>query len=107
MVHVIRAVTLHMLILPYPKDDIWFDPGLISTVPFDPTTDYFYSGHIATLVLSAIILYIHPLSTTKSTFYILNYSQQRIYSIYLAWPLVLVESFLMICLRAHYSIGIF
>ncbi len=53
----VRIITLYLLILPYPVSKIWFHTGYFTFCPFDPTCDYFYSGHMMLMGLIFTMAY--------------------------------------------------
>ena len=53
----VRGFTLPLLVFPHPPSKIWFETGFPHICPFDPTSDYFFSGHILLTGLQSIASY--------------------------------------------------
>ncbi len=44
--------TQYLVAFPFPDHIVWHSPGFFSlTVPYDPTRDFFYSGHTGGLTV--------------------------------------------------------
>lgn len=76
---------------PFPKHIVWHSPGFLSlTVPYDPTRDFFYSGHTASLIIITL------------EFYTLGY---RWFTLLPVISLIYMMNMLLIT-RVHYTIDI-
>lgn len=85
-----RAICQNLFFFQFPENWIFTDPGFFSLlVPYDKTSDFYFSGHVGFLAMSTLEL-VH-IGWVGVAF--LNFVSM----IYTAW--------MLITLRAHYSIG--
>ena len=100
-ISIFRGFTLYLLILPHPIGKIWFETGVFSFCPFYPNPDYFFSGHINLMSLGAIKAFNIP----GSNIYIYIYIGFRKFSIFVLWPAVMCEFFMILVGHIHYTLG--
>ena len=86
----IRAFCQAIFLFEFPKGIMFDDPGFFSiTVPYGPTSDFYYSGHSGFLFLATIELIQMKLVLLA----FINFLS----TLYTAW--------MLLATRAHYSIG--
>lgn len=86
----IRGICQAIFLFEFPKGIIFDDPGFFSiTVPYGPTSDFYYSGHSGFLFLATIELIQMKL--------VLLAFVNFVSTLYTAWMLLATQ--------AHYSIG--
>jgi len=74
----------------FPPGYYWDDPGFPSlVVPYGNTTDFFYSGHVGFLNISALEWYKHKMYKMS----------------YLTIFIIVYMIFVLLIFRGHYSIG--
>ena len=89
--YILRALVQAFFIMTRLDGRIWFDPGITAfTVPYDDTDDYYYSGHLGSLVVWGC------------EYYNQGY---RCMTIYCALLVVLMWGFLTL-MRVHYFIDL-
>ena len=99
---VTRGLSLYLTILPEPEGKLWFYTGVFSFLPFDPTPDYFFSGHVMTMTLASIICFNYG----GSNIYIyICYLEIKKLACYFLWPMLIIEFWLLIIVRVHYTLG--
>jgi PAP2 superfamily C-terminal len=86
-----RSFVQNIFMIRYPEGSIWDYPGIPSlTVSYANTTDFYYSGHVGILVFTA-------LESRKNKYYQM---------MWISLASVIIESFMMIVLRGHYTIDL-
>ena len=85
----LRSLTTNMVIFEVPKGYNWGYPGIMSIfVPYGPTADFFYSGHVGACVIQ----------------YNEFHSNGRTWWARLCLFSMCAQIFLMVALRSHYTL---
>ena len=89
--YTVRAAVQGIFLMGFPENYIWDYPGVPSlTVPYYRTADFFYSGHVGIMTFCALE----------------NYNSGYYKLMVLSVIATLFEFFVMVVLRAHYSIDL-
>ena len=98
MFYLLRMIIQKLFLLRYPEGYLWSYPGFPSlVVPYGKTNDFFYSGHVGGACV--MMLEFRSLANTQV--------QNRVFMRWMqifAILTIILQVFLMIFLRGHYSI---
>eukprot|EP00743_Colponemidia_sp_Colp-15_P012640 GILK01014457.1.p1 GENE.GILK01014457.1~~GILK01014457.1.p1 ORF type:complete len:286 (+),score=20.05 GILK01014457.1:64-921(+) len=89
--YTLRYITQNVFTMRYPEGYVWAYPGFPSlTVPYGPSNDFFFSGHVGFSTLAA-----------------LEFKERKMRKCFIFGCFVLlVEAFVMIIFRGHYTIDV-